>query len=204
MNEDSTQNTAAAAHDDTGAGKETGTYKGADFADQLCQHIPALRVYARALSRNVVDADDLVQDCLVKAMEKSHLWRAGSNLKAWLFTILRNLFINKYRRTRARPVKVSFDDHYEEQLGANPLDEKPATMHQISRALYGLPDEQREVVVLVIMHGLSYEEASEIAEVPLGTVRSRLSRARASLRLALGEREMSDLAQGESALYLAA
>lgn len=162
-----------------------------NFSAALIDHIPALRAYGQALTRNVTEADDLVQDCLLKAMEKNHLYKRGSNLRPWLLTILRNLFINGYRRRRSQGVPVSFQEHYHGTSGPDPLFAHRATHNQIEAAIGNLPAEQREVVVLIPMQGFSYDEAAEITEVPVGTIRSRLSRARQTLKKVLdGEPEM--------------
>lgn len=155
-----------------------------DFSTALLDHVPALRAYARGLTHDVPEADDLVQDCLLKAMEKNHLYKRGTNLRAWLLTILRNLFINGYRRRQTRGTPVSFDEHYHDAGGPAPFSAR-ATRDQIAAAIRNLPAEQREVVVLIPMQGFSYEEVARITEVPLGTVRSRLSRARKALKKAL-------------------
>jgi len=157
-----------------------------DFRSALVDHVPALRRYALGLTRKREDADDLVHDCLAQAIRKQHLWRPGSNLKSWLFTLLHNLFINEYRRRKARGTEVPFDTAYfrSEVTQGQPSD---VTLSQLDRALGELPSEQREVVMLVSVQGFSYMEAAEIMQVPLGTIRSRLSRARGALRRRLAE-----------------
>jgi len=156
-----------------------------DFSAALVEHIPSLRAYGRALSRNVTEADDLVQDCLLKAMEKNHLYKRGTNLRAWLLVIMRNQFINRYRRKQTQGVPVSFDEHYHDSTGPEPFFSNRATKDQIEAAIANLPAEQREVIVLIPMQGFSYEEVAEIIGAPLGTVRSRLSRARKALKTVL-------------------
>lgn len=159
-----------------------GQQEPADFGAALVDHVPALRAYGRALTRDLGEADDLVQDCLLKAMEKQHLYKRGTNLRAWLLTVLRNLFINDYRRKQARGTPLSFDENFHDAKGPEPMSASRATRDQIEAALASLPAEQREVVVLIPMQGFSYEEVAEITKVPLGTVRSRLSRARTALK----------------------
>lgn len=150
----------------------------------MVQHIPALRRYARGLLRESDAADDLVHDAVVQAIEKNHLWKRGTNLKAWLFTVLHNLFINQYRRKAVRPPQLPLEDHdYHLSNDGNQTDHM--ALRQLEDALHGLPYEQREVIVLVSIQGLTYEEAAEIVGIPLGTVRSRLSRGREALRHAL-------------------
>lgn len=146
--------------------------------------MPALRRYARGLLREAEAADDLVHDAVVKAIEKNHLWKRGTNLKAWLFTILHNLFINQYRRKAVRPPQLPLEDH-EYRLANDGNQTDHMALRQLEEALHRLTYEQREVIVLVSIQGLTYEEAAEIIDIPLGTVRSRLSRGREALRQAL-------------------
>lgn len=156
-----------------------------DFLDGIESHIPALRRYARALTGNADLADDLVQDCLERAIRKQGLWTRGSNLKAWLYTILLNLFRNARRRAR----KARFDTL--ETLPAEPA-QAPAqpgrlALAEVSRAIARLPDDQREALLLVVLDGQSYTEASDILGIPIGTLMSRIGRARANLRTMTGE-----------------
>lgn len=163
-------------------------HKGPDgeFEAALVTHVPALRRYALGLTRHREDADDLVHDCLALAIQKQNLWQPGTKLKSWLFTLLHNLFVNDYRKRRARPVQVSYETTRVrgESATSRPPD---VTLLQLERALSVLRSEHREVVLLVSVQGFSYVEAAEIIDVPLGTIRSRLSRARTLLRRELGE-----------------
>ncbi len=146
--------------------------------------VPRLRRYARALTGNREAADDLTQDTLERAWSKRMLWQSGTDLRAWMFTIMHNVFVNGTRRSRPT---VSLDD--------SPIeDTTPATaasvetgivLSELSRALALLPSEQREVLLLVGLEQFSYAEASEVLGVPLGTVMSRLSRGRERLRILL-------------------
>lgn len=156
----------------------------ADFKAAVVEYVPALRRYARALVQDPEGADDLVHDAVLKAIEKNHLWKRGTNLKAWLFTILHNHFINQYRRHAVRPPQLPLEDH-EHYLANDGNQSGHVELQQLKTALHRLPDDQRAVVMLVSIQGLSYEEAAEIAGVPLGTIRSRLSRARQTLKRAL-------------------
>lgn len=138
--------------------------------------IPALRRFARALTRDAETADDLVQDTMVRALRAEHLFHGG-DLRTWLFTILLNLDRNRRRGLSRRPVIAAIED-------VNPP-APPAsdgTGRDIERALTLMPQEQREVLLLVTLEGISYREAAEIQGVPIGTVMSRLSRARAALK----------------------
>lgn len=145
------------------------------------EHIPRLRRYARALTGDRMQADDLVQDCLARAWEKLSLWRRGTDLRAWLFTILHNLYVNDIRRRAARPVLQTLDD--EAHNVAHPADaESGVVLRDLETALQLLPDEQREVLLLVSLEEMSYEDTARTLGLPVGTVMSRLSRARERLR----------------------
>jgi RNA polymerase sigma-70 factor (ECF subfamily) len=145
----------------------------------IVQHIPRLRRYARALIGDRYSADDLVQDTLERAWNKLHLWRPGSDMRAWLFAIMHNVFVNHARSRRYEvesnmeilptlPVRATQGDHLE--------------LLDVERALRTLPVEQREVLLLVAVEEMTYEEVSKALDVPIGTVMSRLSRGRDRLR----------------------
>lgn len=143
--------------------------------------IPSLRRYARALTRDVTRADDLVQDCLCRAVDKMHLWQPGTDLRAWLFTILHSQYVNGVRRA-VREIPIAMIDEAAD-LAANREPQLSALcIRDVQRALAKLSDEQRQVVLLITLERLSYDEAARILNVPVGTVRSRLSRGRAILR----------------------
>ncbi len=145
--------------------------------------IPALRRFARALARDAETADDLVQDTLVRALRGEHLFHGG-DLRTWTFTILLNLDRNRRRGLARRPILAVIEDV--DPAGPPGTD---GTGSDIERGLVLLPQEQREVLLLVALEGLSYREAAEVQGVPIGTVMSRLSRARTALRTHLeGER----------------
>jgi len=145
--------------------------------------IPALRRFARALARDSEAADDLVQDTMVRALRGEHLFHGG-DLRTWLFTILLNLDRNRRRGLARRPVLAAIEDA--DPPGAPGTD---GSRGDIERGLALLPHEQREVLLLVTLEGLSYREAAEVQGVPIGTVMSRLSRARTALRTHIeGER----------------
>jgi RNA polymerase sigma-70 factor, ECF subfamily len=145
--------------------------------------IPHLRRFARYIVRDVDRADDLVQECLTRAIAKEHTWTPGTNLRAWLFVILKNCHINDVRRQR--PTSEIPADHPMLNVPAN--QDAHVSLLEVRDAYLRLSEEHREVLLLVAIEGLQYEEAAAILNVPLGTVRSRLSRARQALRDALEE-----------------
>ena len=157
---------------------------------QIEAEIPRLRRFARAMVRDATLADDLVQECLERALSRLHLWRPGSNLRAWLFTILRNLHINGIRRRQA---VVDIDGEGQAAIGAaSGAQIVRLELRDLRRALGILPNEQREVVLLIGLEGISYGEAAEILGISIGTVKSRLSRGRRALRLLMEGRTPSD------------
>ena len=149
--------------------------------DSIEREIPHLRRYARFLSRDRDEADDLVQECLVRAVANAARWTPGTNLRAWLFVILKNAFISERRRASRRGAGVgSSEDYPEPSMKAG--QESYVALMEVRQAFLKLSLEHREVLHLVAIEGLTYEEAAEILEVPVGTIRSRLSRARLNLR----------------------
>jgi RNA polymerase sigma-70 factor, ECF subfamily len=147
--------------------------------------IPRLRRYARALTRDVVTADDLVQDCLTRALGKLHLWQDGTDIRAWLFTILHNQYVNHIRRAVREGSTVGLNES-EPLLSRAPQQGKRLELRDLERALAKLPEEQRMVILLVGLEGMRYEEVAAILDVPVGTIRSRLSRGREALRRLTG------------------
>jgi len=143
----------------------------------IAEHIPRLRRYARALAGDSHRADDLVQDTLERALVKFHLWRHGSDLRAWMFSIMHNVFINQLKSRR----ELELDDATESSLESPPQSD-PLQLRDLDAALRCLPAEQREVLLLVGLEQLSYAETSQALGVPIGTVMSRLSRGRERLR----------------------
>jgi len=143
----------------------------------IAEHIPRLRRYARALAGDSHRADDLVQDTLERALTKFHLWRHGSDLRAWMFSIMHNVFINQLKSRR----ELALDEVAEAALESAPQSD-PLQLRDLDAALRRLPAEQREVLLLVGLEQLSYAEASQALNVPVGTVMSRLSRGRERLR----------------------
>ncbi|OGA18614.1 MAG: RNA polymerase subunit sigma-24 [Betaproteobacteria bacterium RIFCSPLOWO2_02_FULL_66_14] len=145
---------------------------------QVVTYIPRLRRYARALLGERAAADDLVQDTLERALNKFHLWKRGTDLRAWLFTVMHNVHVNQVRSRREH---VGLDgDALELQTRAT--HDAGLETRDLERMLQRLPVEQREVLLLVVLEDLSYEEAATALGIPIGTVMSRLSRARVRLR----------------------
>jgi RNA polymerase sigma-70 factor, ECF subfamily len=153
-----------------------------DIHQEIAVHIPNLRRYARALVRDVVAADDLVQETLTRAIAKLHLWREGSSLRAWLFTILHNQYVNDVRRSIRSGTTVGFDDVTDLPLRLPATQEKCLELRDLDRALGRLPAEQRAVILLIGLEGMPYGEVATALGIPVGTVRSRLSRGRDALR----------------------
>ena len=147
--------------------------------------IPRLRRYARSLTRDFAATDDLVQDCLARALGKLHLWQEGTDLRAWLFTILHNQFVNQVRRAIREGASVGLSET-EPLLTQAPDQGKRLELRDLDRAIGKLPEEQRSVILLVGLEGMRYEEVAEILNVPIGTVRTRLSRGREALRRLMG------------------
>jgi RNA polymerase sigma-70 factor (ECF subfamily) len=142
-----------------------------------------LRRYARALTGDADRADDLVQDCLERAWGRIHLWRDGTDMRAWLFTIMHNVFANSVRSYARQPVHLSIGEAG--QIAGEPAGESDLVIDELRSALACLPENQREVLLLVGLEQLSYEETAAILDIPVGTVMSRLSRARERLRMSL-------------------
>ena len=166
-----------------------------DFGRLLEKEIPRLRRYARALTRNESRADDLVQDTLVRAIAHQHRWQCGTNLRAWLFTIMHNQNVNVVRRSVREGIAVAIDDASPFLIA--PTDPTgPLSLRDLDRALARISEEQRQVILLVGLEGISYEEAATIFDVPIGTIRSRLSRGRAALRNLMDRRDGTEAAIG--------
>ncbi len=149
------------------------------FAAHATQYIPRLRRYARALTGDASAADDLVQDTLERALVKHSLWREGTDLRAWLFTVMHNVFVNQIRSAAASRT-VPMDDAIADL--PHPQTTDRLEIRDLDTALQALPDEQRTVLLLVGLEQMTYDEAARVLEVPIGTVMSRLSRGRERLR----------------------
>lgn len=147
-------------------------------AKRLVELIPRLRRYARALVGDRATADDLVQDTLERAWSKLHLYRRGTDLRAWLFTVMHNVHVNRVRASR---LTDTLEDEMPE-LAQRPAQGDALLVRDLDRAIGRLPAEQRAVLLLVTLEEMSYEEVARTLGIPIGTVMSRLSRARDKLR----------------------
>jgi RNA polymerase sigma-70 factor, ECF subfamily len=166
-----------------------------EFGRLLEKAIPRLRRYAFALTRNMSRADDLVQDTLVRAIANQRCWQWGTNLRAWLFTIMHNQNVNVVRRSARESAAVELDDAWPGPTTAT----DPAAgllLRDLDRAFAQISREQRQVILLVGLEGISYGEAARILDVPLGTIRSRLSRGRESLRTLMDLRDETEATSG--------
>ena len=151
-----------------------------DFLDEMTKSVPALRRYANALTHNRDTADDLVQDCLERAIRKQALWRPNGPLRPWLYRVLINVWRNNLRSRSRRPAQVHIDD-VADQLFVPAAQPGRVALTEMARAIEKLSAEHREALLLVVVEGLSYAEAAQVLEIPLGTLMSRLGRARSSL-----------------------
>jgi RNA polymerase sigma-70 factor, ECF subfamily len=143
--------------------------------------LPNLRRYARSLTHNAVDADDLVQECLTRALGKLHLWKVGTDLRAWLFRILHNQYISQIRRAARQATAVDWSE-YEATLTCAPDQIDHLEIRDLVRALTSLPEEQRTAVLMIGLAKGDYYEVASMYKAPVGTIRSRLSRGRKTLR----------------------
>ncbi len=162
----------------------------ADLRQELVRWIPNLRAFALSLTQSAQQSDDLVQDTLVKALSNLDKFQTGTNLRAWLFTILRNSFYNdiRYKKYHQTAPLDEVDPGY---LELRATQEKYIEFKDVLKGLVTLVPEQREAIILIAAEGLSYEEAAAVCNCPVGTVKSRLSRAR---------QRLEDYANGKSAL----
>lgn len=153
---------------------------GPGFKQELLATLPSLRAFAMSLAGRADSADDLVQDTIMKAWAKQHMFEPGTNLKAWVFTILRNEFYSQMRK-RGREVQDS-DGTFTARLAVHPSQYGSLDLQDFRKALERLPSDQREAIILIGASGFSYEEAAEICGCAVGTVKSRVSRARTRLQ----------------------
>ena len=160
------------------------------FHRDLENEIPRLRRYARALTRDAIRADDLVQETLTRALRKQRLWQPGTDLRAWLFTMMHNLNVNEVRRAVRDQTSVDIDN-CSRILVATSDPTGSRQLNELDRAIARLPEDQRQVLLLVGLEGMSYEDVAAILNIPIGTVRSRLSRGRDLLRKIMGIEERS-------------
>jgi len=157
------------------------------FESELAQLLPRLRRFAFALSRNAADADDLAQATIERALRSRDQWQPGTRLDSWLYRIMRNLWIDTVR-SRGRREKHEAPEDAAKDVGEDPREAMHASMELqcAMSAMERLPDEQREVVALILIEGFGYREVSEMLELPIGTVSSRLVRGRMALLETLG------------------
>jgi len=155
-----------------------------DFSSALIAQLPALRRYATALVGNPAAADDLVQDCIERALRRSEQIRDGRRLAGWLRSILHNLYVDELRRRRARGIEEDISNLMDDKALSTPAEDRGA-LNELSAALNSLNFEHRQILLLVGLEGLNYREIAEELRVPMGTVMSRLARARERLRNAL-------------------
>ncbi|MBM1172249.1 sigma-70 family RNA polymerase sigma factor [Microvirga arabica] len=160
--------------------------------DEILASVPSLRAFAMSLTGHPDRADDLVQDTLVRAVSNIHRFEVGTNLNAWLFTILRNLFHSEYRKRR-REIEDA-DGSYAARLSAPPEQGARLDFADFRKALAHIPVDQREALLLVGAEGLSYEEAAEVCGVAVGTIKSRVNRARIRLAQVLAVKQGEEFA----------
>lgn len=153
----------------------------AEIRSILITHVPVLRRYARGLVHNRTDADDLVQDALVRALSKMHLFQPGTNLRAWLLSIVHNIFLDGTRKAKRTREFVTAATSMSQGNVTRPNQFHRIELMDISKALAALPPVQRSTLLLIALDGRSYDETAKITGVPVGTVRSRLSRGRSAL-----------------------
>lgn len=153
-----------------------------DFEQELLTLLPRLRRFARSLARDASDADDLCQIAVERALKARAQWQAGTRLDAWMYRIMRNCWIDE-ARSRNRRAATFAPEEDGEKIGdeGHHAIERNVMMSEVDRALAELPDEQREVIALVLVEGLAYREAAEILDIPMGTLTSRLVRGRQAL-----------------------
>lgn len=163
---------------------------------QVLALLPALRAFARSLTRNRTEADDLVQETLLKALANIDRFDPGTNLRAWLFTIQRNTYYTDMRKRRREAEGLSALSRQDTNVG--PSQEWSMTLQTLQEALTHLPDDQREALVLVGAAGLSYEEAAEVCGCALGTIKSRVNRARHKLLALMGAEATADVVEGDA------
>jgi RNA polymerase sigma-70 factor (ECF subfamily) len=154
---------------------------------QMVQLLPRLRRFAIALTGSAADGDDLVQDTVERALKNLHAWEPGSRLDSWMFRIAKNRFIDTRRSAkRGKTETIETVDDYAALDGERAM-QSHLTFQDTAKTLQTLPVEQRQAVALVLVDGLSYREAANILEIPIGTLTSRIARAREALMTALGD-----------------
>lgn len=161
--------------------------------EEIVELLPRLRRFALTLSRNPADADDLVQLAVERALGRLDTWDSDSRLDSWLFRIIQNLWIDEVRRRRGRGAQELDPEAGLEVAGMDGrhLTRVRQELAETLKAIFQLPEDQRAVLILVVVEGLAYRDAAQVLGVPLGTVMSRLARARASLEAQVGRRSDS-------------
>lgn len=160
----------------------------AQFSEGLVRLLPQMRRFARGLTRDGADGDDLCQMTIERALKSSHLWTEGTRLDSWVYRIMRNIWIDEARaRNRASQTFAPEEDGEHVGMAGDVGIEAHVELGNVDRAMAQLPDEQREAVMLVLVEGFAYKEAAEIIGCPIGTLTSRLARGREALMRALGE-----------------
>jgi RNA polymerase sigma-70 factor, ECF subfamily len=157
-----------------------------EISERIVELLPRLRRFARSLSRNQHDADDLVQSVVERAWRNLGQFKAGANLHSWMFGIMKNAWLDNLRAGKRRR-EVALPEDSGEHPAVNPTDMN-ANLWSVSEAMDKLPEEQRLAVALVLVEGMSYKEAAEVLDIPMGTLTSRLARGRTALATALGDR----------------
>lgn len=167
-----------------------------EFCRELTECLPRMRSFARFLCRREDLADDLVQDTVVRALMAAHQFQPGSNFKAWIFTIMHNQNISNFRRKRPHVASAEIDNPATCQIAPNQLDS--LVLRDLDSAMRRLAPAQREALLLVVVNGLSYEDAAQVCNCAIGTIKSRVARARSTLQdLLLGREEQSPQAEGD-------
>lgn len=182
--------------------QKTDVARTADMRTHVLEFMPALRAFARSLTRNRTEADDLVQETLLKALSNIDKFDPGTNLRAWLFTILRNTYYTEIRKRRRENDGMATLAQQDSNVG--PAQEWAVTLTSLKEALELLPSDQREALVLVGAAGLSYEEAADVCGCALGTIKSRVNRARAKLLVLMGAEETADVVEPDALALSAA
>ncbi len=165
-------------------------------ASELNDVLPALRRFAFSLTKNEDRADDLVQDSVERALLKAEYFEPGTNLRSWMFTVCRRIFLNQIRKQKTQGVSVDIEDAPQTKLSAAASQDMTLACKEMLTAMEKLPMRDKIVLSLIVVEGMKYDEAAEVLDVPIGTVRSRLSRARTRLKELIeeGSAETTDLA----------
>ncbi|NQV55154.1 MAG: sigma-70 family RNA polymerase sigma factor [Rhodospirillales bacterium] len=153
-----------------------------DKRTALKDALPHVMRYARALTRDPDLAEDLLHDCVARALDKLHQFQAGTNMRAWLFTILHNIHLQNLRGASRRPRTDQLDDEISGRIGVDGDQDDKLAIRDFDRALARLPEDQKQVILLIGLEDMSYQETATILDIPVGTVMSRLSRGREKLR----------------------